>query len=298
MVRGLVLVIASIACGNAKTQAQKDPPQAAKEEPRAMADAPKSEDGVLAVTYSRDFGPMGSEVVYVAREGDSVFSLGTNHQGGAEIGQWRHALEPARLDELLRRLRTLEAKGIEPRGMLRPGESSVTISEWRAVDKPPMMKSYAPGLPELAEVSAFLSEVTAELRRHPARVLRGEARWRSSALSIGQGGEVEVKLSNAGTLPLQTPNPYLRVGFLRPNGEGAGQVDLGDVRPQEGPPAGPMLVLAPGQRVTYVARVKPPIKPGRYDSRVQVIGAAVGPMSEELVHGTLTLDLGRVEVGK
>src|SRR5262249_28342301 len=150
-----------------------------------------------------------------------------------------------------------------------------------------------------------------ELQAHPARVIRGEVRWRKAELKWHGYLELEVTLTNVGTLPVRFANPFhgpelewngLRVGLAQ-KGTDDKQIDLTpkDMLARESAPTGAKLELAPGKSVSFTARHKFPFSPGRYDTFVLISSGEETPTGRpeerdpELVGGILWLYPGPIK---
>jgi len=240
------------------------------------------DSAVVAVHYSRSFGPWGSHAVAVEREGDSSLMLSFNHDGAPEVGLWQHLLEPARFDELVLALRASRYQELPTPASPYPGMAPVSLGERRAGTMP-VMRSFATVTPELDGVMACLARVEAELREHPVRVVRGAAAWRGAELAPGGTAEIELTLMNVGAQPLERPSPLgaatggwtgLRLAYLRPNREQVAFTDLRpeDVGPLAGDQAAPTLLLAPAESASFLLRSRLPaaVRPGRYQPVLEV----------------------------
>jgi hypothetical protein len=231
---------------------------------------------VVAIHYSRSFGPWGSHSVAVQRDGESSLSLGFNGDGPPEVGLWQHALEAARFDELLAALRASRYQELPQPASPYPGMAPVSLGEWRA-GQMPVMRSVAPDTPELAEVMACLARIESELRRHPVRVLRGAARWRRAELTRDVAVEIELTLTSAGAQPLERQHPKaswtgLALAYLRPNREQVAHTVLAAEDIHAADPATPTLRLAPGESASFLLSTRLPaaVRPGQYRPVLEV----------------------------
>jgi hypothetical protein len=239
--------------------------------------APPSD--VVAIHYGRSFDRWGSEAIEVQREGPSSLLIGFNRDGPPEVGLWQHTLDRARFDELLAALRASRYQELPTPPSPYPGMTPVSLGE-RAAGRMPVLCSFGPDTPELAEVMACLAGVVAELRRHPVRVLRVSASWRRAELTRGAAVEIDLGLANAGAQPLERLHPGhgkdgwtgLALAYLRPNRE---QVAYSVFAPKDvvaADPATPTLTLAPGQSARFLLRTPLPtaVRPGQYRPLLEV----------------------------
>jgi hypothetical protein len=267
----------------------------------------KGSHGVDQVTYSRPVGSAATESFEIVAEGESTLTLTFNHDERQEIGVWSHALPKERFEELVRRLHASGYERLPPATELVPGMVPEVFGERRAAEKKPTTRAFLPTPPELQDVTTFLRTLGTELRAHPSRVLRGEARWQEEGLTKGCDVEIDVTLTNVGVLPLQISNPLhgpasewsgLRLTFRR-EGVGEESFDLRptDVRMGAGTPTTRTLRLAPSQALSFAVCTAMPVGRGTYAARLQLHGMVPGSKSRpEIIDGMLWLLLGEVSV--
>jgi hypothetical protein len=149
----------------------------------------------------------------------------------------------------------------------------------------------------------LISELVAQARKTPVRVLRGQARWAAHELRENPF-EVQVTLENVGIEPFQLTHPSdasqpaLTVFFHPPNGfEQLGYVRLGAADVVEPVPAatGPAVVLAPGERLTFKARGRVPVVAGEYRAEL-VYESWVDHGEVAAMQRRLELELGPVTI--
>jgi hypothetical protein len=305
MIKTLALVILALGCDQAGRQVTDGIPM--EKETRPMNTS--GDAGVIAVNYSRSLGRFGSEIIRVARDGESGLKRSYNDDGQPEIGVWQHAIARSMFDELLRRLRVSNYQNISAAGMVEPGAALVTVGEQRAGEKVPQLRSFRPGQTELAPVIECISGIMTELRKHPTRVLRGDARWREPELKKRSKGEIDLKLTNMGTQEIKISNPLhagsrrfngLRIEFARPSGEMVKDIEFSaaDVRAPTGTPTTVELGLTPGQALSLSLQVELALSAGSYRTHLSVASHAGSSVGNEFVSGTLSFDLGDVKIAR
>jgi hypothetical protein len=302
------------ACSSAPMQEALEASRAHKE-PKAMGE--ELNDDVVSVFHEATVGD-GGESVEVVGIGESSLELTFNSDKVPQIGTWRHAIARSTFDHLVR---TLHATGYEdlPSNLI-PGVSGDLYGEQRRGEAFPRRKGFGSLPPEMFEVLSLLGGIRAELRAHPARVVRGEARWKSERVSQDSPLEFELVLSNIGREPFLFSNPQhgapsewngLRV-VLDPLEKGKqadnyGQFDLtpADVRsialgPSGAPkpvlPDQPTLRLEAGESLSLTGRTRVSGDEATYEARL-IVGNMISsnqPEYGDSVPGTLWLYPGRV----
>jgi hypothetical protein len=303
MVRGWALLVVGLGCGNASTNT-KD--ALVRKDPQPMNQNAAEE--IVAVTYSHGVGSGGAtESIEISGDGESTLTLTFNYDGRPEIGTYRHTLPKERFEQAVRLLHAAGWEQLPSAQNMRPGQVPAVFGERRSGQK---TRAFSPTPRELQEVSLLFLNTTMELKPHPSRVLRGDAKVRTTSLTKGCDLELDVTLTNAGKLPLQFSNPLhgaatewsgLRLTVKRDGGMNEESFDFTpkDVRMDAGTPTTRTLPLAPGQAVSFAVCAKLPVGRGTYAGRLQLhnmVGGTNHPA--ELIDGMLWVSLGTLAVGK
>ena len=260
---------------------------------------------VKSVHYSRSFGPFGSELAQFNRGGRSVVHLSHNYDRQPEIGHWNGSVTDAHFDELVRRLRASHYNEIEVPRLQYPGEYSLSIGEHREGEDRPMFKSCSLDAPELEPVLEWITQLTAEVRQRPVRVLRGQASWGAPEARFEGPFDVRVTLENIGVEPFRLTHPgdpeqtmpAATLFFNNEDGAQRGFLEMGARRVIDAlPPATASdVVLAPGERLTFTARGVVPVEADQYWGSL-VLRASGDHSDASALSGQLTLELGPVIV--
>jgi hypothetical protein len=163
-------------------------------------------------------------------------------------------------------------------------------------------------------IDAFKAQ-TAELMKHPVRVIRGEGTPVKTNLSLADVLSFAITLTNAGTSPLKLDNPFhkrmeegltlqLHVKPDRPSEQIREGEELwiecvvDHVRakdPKASLPGGRQVTLAPGAKLQFIVRKKLLLKPGSYRAELFYRTTRVKDDVSSM-EGTLTIVLGTFEV--
>lgn len=271
--------------------------------------APGSTDhGVVSLHYSREVGWSGSIAAEIVPKGDSTVITTHNHDGRPELGQYRTDLGEPRFLGLMSALQRSGYDRLPAAGDLRPGAKTTSLGLRRHGEPHPSLRTFETIPPTLGPVMREIEATVEELRKHPARVLRGTAAWSTTRLVRGAPAVLVLTLTNVGREPLMTGNPLLpgrdwnglRVVFLRPGTGDEKQVDLTarEVRAPKAADTRPVLTLDPGQALRLELQVRPDMSSGRYRTRLEVHDVGRAEPNPARVGGTLALDAGEVTLGR
>lgn len=263
---------------------------------------------VIEVNISQPQAMFGYETVNIVRDGDSAYFHTYNRGQRPEIGFWRHNIPSTMFQDLVARLDGSNYQAIPQNIVMKPGQTLMTIEITRAGDAAPYRESFLPRQPELADVMALVATIKAELRQHPRRVLRGEARWRNESVRKGDTAMLDVTLSNVGSQQLQIQNPAwertsgisgFRLWVRSEEGVAQGLVDVlaKDVQAIDASAATPQIHLAPGEQASFTVRKGlAAIDPGRCKTALEIRSDLTESATQEFVAGKLAVDMGFVTV--
>lgn len=268
-------------------------------------------DEPVAINFSRDVGWSGSEGLELIRDGSSTLDLSFNYDGRPEIGTWQAALPPERFDAAWALLRIAGYKTLPGPSTVEPGTKLLSIGVRGREDQLPWIRGFSiVPPPELVPTVAALDAAMAELRKHPLRVLRGQASLGSPRVKKGRRAALSVRLTNVGSQVLTISNPLvgdpgasgdwsgLRLTFKDPCGkEGDENLDVStvDVRSSQSTRE-PTLHLAPGAGVDLEIRQSLDVPSGTYQFRVEYHNMIGDSSDSSVVPGTLWLDAGLVRI--
>jgi hypothetical protein len=269
-------------------------------------------DEPVAINFSRDVGWSGSEGLELIRDGSSTLDLSFNYDGRPEIGTWQAVLPPKHFDATWALLRVSGYKTLPGPSSVAPGTKLLSIGVRGREDQVPWMRGFwmKPPPPELVPTVAALDAAMAELRKHPLRVLRGQASLGSPRVKKGQRAALTVRLTNVGSQMLTISNPLvgdpgspgdwsgLRLTFADPHGKESDEnldVSTADVRAMPSTRE-PTLHLAPGASLDLEIRQNLDVPSGTYQLRVEYHNMIGDSSDSSVVRGTLGLDAGRVKI--
>ncbi len=267
----------------------------------------------VAINLSRDVGWSGSEMMELARDAASSLDLSFNYDGHPEIGVWKATLPRERFAAAWAALRTSGYETLPGPSTIAPGTKQLFLGVRGPKEAAPQMRGFPmkPPPPELVPVLATLDAAIGELRKHPLRVLRGQAALVSPRVERGHEAVLSLRLTNAGTEPLTMGNPL--VGDPGAPGAWSGiRLVLVDVRGRQEQqqinvtPADlhsssartPTVTLAPGASLDLEIRRKIDVASGTHQVRVEyhnLIGESAEP---RVVRGTLWLDAGQIKIDR
>jgi hypothetical protein len=275
--------------------------------PEHAAAGAKSMDDVVAINFSRGVGWSGHELLELVKGSVSTVELTFNYDGRSEIGVWQTVLPVQRFNAALA---AVSASGYEtvPGPSVDPPETKLlSLGVRRSTDEVPRIRTFPmkPPPPEIVPAVTALDAVIAEIRKHPVRVLRGQANVVAPKVRRGEELAVDLILANAGVEPLHLANPVAAVAgdltgirlVLSDTGRDDHAVGL---RPTDvtcpGLASGPITVLPPGASLRLRARTKVDWPAGKGRLRVELDQASGDSSDPALVEGTLWLDAGPITV--
>ena len=202
-------------------------------------------DEPVAINFSREVGWSGSEGLELTRDGISTLDLSFNYDGRPEIGTWQAALPPERFDAAWALLRVSGYEKVPGPSTIQPGMKMLHLGVRRRQDQLPRMRGWLEPPPEIVPTLAALDAAMAELRKHPLRVLRGQASLASARVKRGHEAVLSVRLTNVGSEVVTISNPLVgdpgspgdwsgvRLAFADPRGEESDEqldISTADVR--------------------------------------------------------------------
>ena len=250
--------------------------------------------------------------VMVARDrGEVILRTADDAQ---EIGYYATALPEAVFVDLLG---AIDGAGdsTAPQGVM-PGTPLATLGSMDGA-QPLRMHTYQEGTrPELEPIVERFRGAMEQIRAHPRHVVRAQAEWRASQLSVGDTLEVTLRLENAGSEPVKIVNPAVAddaapvlslvlfrideegdTEFLRDEAYTARHCRLPEAA--GGKPAsklGPVLSLAPGEVVTLEVAKEVRIGPGAYTANLGYASPAPPDPPDDFASGSIGIELDELEV--
>ena len=268
-------------------------------------------DEPVAINFSRDVGWSGSEGLELIRDGSSTLDLSFNYDGRSDIGTWQAVLPPERFDAAWALLRVTGYKTLPGPSTVAPGTKMLSIGVRGREDQLPWIRGFSiEPPPELVPTVAALDAAMAEIRKHPLRVLRGQASLGSPRVKKGRRAALTVRLTNVGSQMLSISNPLvgdpgapgdwsgLRLTFKDPRGkEGDENLDVSTANVRSSlSTREPTLHLAPGASLNLEIRQGLDVPSGTYQLRVEYHNMIGDSSDSSVVPGTLWLDAGLVKV--
>jgi len=304
-VKAAALLGLALACGNLTAQTQ-DTTQGERER-EAMKPTAAESHPVIAVSLEKSHGMFGRQSIRMVRDGESTLFRTYDFGQRPEIGFWRHAISPSALQDFLLRFEGL-SRAIPEDGAMMPGQTATTFEVTRAGEAEPSRLSFLPKQPELTEVMARVSTIEAELRNHPTRVLRGEARWRKESVGRKDIAMLDVTLGNPGPQRIQIENPAweradgfsgLQIWLQAPPDGVGSTIDVlaKDIQAIDAAAVTSELVLAPGQHVSFAVRTNlSAVDIGKRKTGLDIRSDLTKSATQEFVNGKLSIDMGFLTV--
>jgi hypothetical protein len=265
-----------------------------------------------SVQYDHDLASArgGFESITIWEQGIATSRLTVSIAPRQEIGFFRMMIPADEVERIRALVRASDYVNHRHRGGMRPDTPTTRLLEGNDVC------TFIPGTPippAVRKVFDALEEIGKEVRNHPYKALRGEAKW-EPLLKRGEHVEIEVLLSNKGSEYITPYNPlgssgrtglYLTVTKDRPKAELDWEKDVTEIKitsrdlltadgklPKGQPER---MTLASGAELRCLVRRKLLLPAGHYVGEL-IFTAGSDPRSGRVVGGILRMDLGRMRV--
>lgn len=264
----------------------------------------------IAINYSREFGWSGRLVAMLCAEPDpSIVILTHNFDGGDEIGRYEAVLSHEEFSRAQQRLRQSAYQQIPISSEPVPPETCfVSVGECLAGQRVPTIRAFEANRlpPEIATLRDELEQgVIVEVRRHPRRVVSGQAEWQTAAFEAGAPIAVRVRFENTGPLPVVIGSPLdpslrwsgLRLGIR--NAAGASTfvaLDRRHLRLSLGTSEGRTLTLACGEMISFCIAKDMYLAPGEYEGHLMYGNVSLSDDDPQFMSGEISMPLGRMLV--
>jgi hypothetical protein len=263
----------------------------------------------VAINFSRDVGWSGNEVMELSRDAVSSLDLSFNYDSRPEIGAWQAMLPRERFDAAWAALRASGYETLPGPTTIAPGTKLLSVGVRGPKEALPRMRGFPmkPPPPELVTAVQALEAAMAELRKHPLRVLRGQATLSASHIKRGEALAIHLKLTNAGTHSLTTANPLANdssawSGIRLVLKDARGNERQIDVTPADlrSPVTSRdvLALLTPGASLDIDVKTKVDVPTGVHSVRVEVHSLVGDSPDPRFVGGTLWLETGNVTIDR